>query len=66
MKHDNTGADSPTANKTDDTVVVVRILVNGALIDNLHHAAGKTMELTKSKADILMGMTPSQVEIIGV
>lgn len=51
---------------TPDPTVKVRILTNGILIGDAHHAAGKVMELPKSKADILAGFTPPAVQIIGV
>lgn len=56
----------PTVNMKDDPQVVVKILVNGALINDAHHALGKTMKLPESKANVLMKMTPPQVAIIGV
>jgi hypothetical protein len=49
-----------------DPEVVVEILINGTLIDGCHHAGGKTMRMPKSKADVLVGLTPPAVKIIGV
>lgn len=54
------------ANTTPDPTVKVQILTNGILIGDAHHAAGKVMELPKSKADILAGFTPPAVKIVGV
>ena len=59
----NTAAkDAPPA----DPTVVVKVLVNGALIDGLHHAKGKQMPLPKSKAETAASLKPPLVEIIGV
>lgn len=62
----NTKSVKSTANKQDDPEVVVKILVNGALINDAHHALGKTLKMPESKARVLMKLTPPQVEIIGV
>lgn len=60
------GLTASDAKAINDPTVIVKVLVNGALFGGCHHAAGKQMEMPKSKADVLAGMTPPQVEVIGV
>ena len=43
-----------------------KVLVNGMLYADAHHAAGKVMEIPKDKAEYLAAMNPPQVEILGV
>jgi hypothetical protein len=43
-----------------------KVLVNGMLYAEAHHAAGKLMLIPKDKAEYLAGMNPPQVEIQGV
>jgi hypothetical protein len=57
---------TPAPAAATDPEVVVEILENGTLIHGCHHAAGKTMPLPKSKADVLASLTPPAVKIIGV
>lgn len=66
MKTKKTGADGNTANEKSDPDVIVRVLVNGALFNGAHHAAGKELAMPQSKAEVLAGMKPAQVEVIGV
>lgn len=58
--------DKPDTTTPGDPTVKVRILTNGILIGDAHHAAGKVMDLPKSKADILAGFAPPAVQIIGI
>ena len=43
-----------------------KVLVNGMLYADAHHAAGKLMSIPKEAAEYLAGMNPPQVEILGV
>lgn len=43
-----------------------KVLVNGMLYADAHHAKGKLMSIPEDKANYLAQMTPPQVEIIGV
>ena len=43
-----------------------KVLVNGMLYRDAHHAAGKSMTIPQPEAEYLAGMKPPQVEIIGV
>lgn len=60
------GSTASSAKAVNDPSVIVKVLVNGALFGGCHHAAGKQMEMPKSKADVLVGMNPPQVAIVGV
>jgi hypothetical protein len=55
-----------TTTTTPDPIVKVQILTNGILIGDAHHAAGKVMDLPKSKADVLVAFNPPAVKILGV
>lgn len=55
-----------TSETAPDPEVVVEILVNGALIHGCHHAAGKTLQLKKSQADVLASLDVPAVKIVGV
>lgn len=43
-----------------------KVLVNGMLYADAHHAVGKLMLIPKEKAEYLAAMNPPQVEILGV
>ena len=43
-----------------------KVLVNGMLYADAHHAIGKEMKLPKDAAEYLAAMNPPQVEILGV
>lgn len=43
-----------------------KVLVNGMLYADAHHALGKLMTIPRDKAEYLAAMTPPQVEILGV
>lgn len=42
-----------------------KVLVNGMIHAEAHHAAGKLMAIPKEAAEYLAGMNPPQVEILG-
>jgi hypothetical protein len=43
-----------------------KVLVNGMLYADAHHAKGKLMSIPADKAEYLAAMKPPQVEILGV
>lgn len=43
-----------------------KVLINGMLYADAHHALGKLMLIPKDKAEYLAAMNPPQVEIVGV
>jgi hypothetical protein len=59
-----TPAPTPEAAKPLD--LHCKVLVNGMLYADAHHAAGKLMLIPKEKAEYLAAMSPPQVEILGV
>lgn len=42
-----------------------KVLVNGMVHNDAHHAIGKELAIPKDKAEYLAAMTPPQVEILG-
>ena len=57
-------APSPEAKKP--LALHCKVLVNGMLYADAHHAAGKEMHIPKEAAEYLASMNPPQVEILGV
>ncbi len=43
-----------------------KVLVNGMLYADAHHAKGKLLSIPRDKAEFLAGMKPPHVEILGV
>ena len=61
--------DTPSAQSTEAArplTLHCKVLVNGMLYADAHHAAGKEMHIPKEAAEYLAAMNPPQVEIIGV
>lgn len=54
------------ATPTPESTYLVEILINGIVIGEAHHAAGKQMHLPKSQVDALMALTPPAVQILGI
>ena len=58
-------AESPApAESKSEVTVHLKVTVNGAIIGEAHHAAGKVLSLPKTKADAVVAL--GQGEIIGV
>ena len=72
MKNNATAAadGAPSAPETTaaaaEPMLMVTVLVNGIVIGDAHHAAGKLMPVPKSKAEALAAMNPPGVRIDGV
>lgn len=57
---------APTTEVAQPLQLHCKVLVNGMLYEDAHHAVGKVMTIPKEKADYLAAMNPPQVEIVGV
>ena len=57
---------APTAEAAAPLQLHCKVLVNGMLYQDAHHAVGKLMSLPKDAAEYLAKMDPPQVEILGV
>lgn len=71
MKKDtNAAADgqttAPEAEAAQPLQLHCKVLVNGMLYADAHHAAGKLMLVPKPAAEYLAAMNPPQLEILGV
>lgn len=57
---------APPAEAARPLILHCKVLVNGMLYADAHHAAGKLMGIPREKAEYLAAMNPPQVEILGV
>ena len=49
-----------------EPLLICEVITHGIIIDGAHHAAGKTLPLSKARADALAAMTPPAVKVVGI